>query len=246
MRVGKSRLKFQSEPFFMVRFCEACEQGVCPLCSMRDRLAWQRFDTLLWEGVTDPVVRNQIIAARGFCGRHARVLLRVAEKQAAAGGVAMIYEHLVRVLLEAVENHNAVLLPVKKSAKVLRRVAGMSPLTPNDQCIGCVAEKEAGPRDLTSLVRHLAEEATREESRQLFEKSGGLCLPHFEEAVRVARETQLIEYLRHVQVNQMTALHSDLAEFVRKLDYQVQDKSWGSERDSWRRAVEVCTGYRLE
>lgn len=239
MQTAGSKPRYQSDPFFMKEFSDACTTDGCPLCGMRDRHLWRMLDTLLWENVTDPGVRKEILAGRGFCHRHACTLLEAAECHAAALGVAIIYEHLMRQFLEELKDINFVARSVRRP-----RSKQAASLVPTRQCFACIAERETEERNISLMLQHLHQDSTRDETRGLYERSSGLCLPHFDAAMQAIRSGQLRDYLKDMQLQQLTSLHFDLCEFIRKHDYKVKDKAWGSERDSWRRAVYTCTGYR--
>ena len=235
--------RFVADPFFMKGFAEACEQRVCPLCHLRDSQTLKRLDMLLWECVTDPGVRNQIIACRGFCHRHARLLLFVAQKQGAAMGVAMIYEHLLRELLPQLQRCSPSSGLPRKRTKAIAPSSGLvSSSSPADSCYACVGERERASSDLRAFLDSLSDPRTGEEVRTLYEKSAGLCLPHYEQAIAICSDKEVKRYLTDKLTDQLESLRWELAEFIRKHDYNVREKSWGAESDSWQRVVRKCTG----
>jgi len=51
--------------------------------------------------------------------------------------------------------------------------------------------------------------------------------------------------LRSIHREKLESLHRELAEFIRKNDYRFKDEGFGTESDSWKRAVHKLTGDRF-
>ncbi len=83
----------------LVRLIELLGQPGCPICRRRHDAAFEAVDMLLWEHVNDPAVRMQIIASRGFCNEHTRLLAATELSHSGTTlGINIIYEHLGREL----------------------------------------------------------------------------------------------------------------------------------------------------
>ncbi|MGC1377415.1 MAG: DUF6062 family protein, partial [Anaerolineales bacterium] len=83
-----------------------------------------------------------------------------------------------------------------------------------------------------------------EDMTSALKKSDGLCLFHIRHALRHTRVPEKRALLLSIEQEILGKLRMELGEFVRKNDYRFAKESFGSERDSWRRAVAVVAGAR--
>jgi hypothetical protein len=74
--------------------------------------------------------------------------------------------------------------------------------------------------------------------------SEGLCLPHLKLALGHVKEERVYESLLAVQRARLEILKNDLAEFIRKNDYQAIKEGFGKEGDAWLRAIDMIAGSR--
>jgi hypothetical protein len=72
--------------------------------------------------------------------------------------------------------------------------------------------------------------------------SDGLCLPHLQLALEQVRDVSAVEKLLTIQREKLEKLKNELAEFIRKSDYQLIDQGFGPEGDAWLRAVSMIAG----
>ncbi|MFN3477648.1 MAG: DUF6062 family protein, partial [Candidatus Methylomirabilales bacterium] len=77
-----------------------------------------------------------------------------------------------------------------------------------------------------------------------FLSSSNLCLPHFRMTLEEAEDRTAVETLIEVQRARMTTLLTDLEEYLRKHDYRYAHEPYGSEKNSWIRALELFVGRR--
>jgi len=105
-----------------VKLLDALGASGCPLCRIRSDSSARYLDGLLWEGVNDLAVREDLDAARGYCPAHCRAL---ASADAVAGGgmtgPATLYAAMLRVRLP--EIRAAATATGRSAAKVLARAA---------------------------------------------------------------------------------------------------------------------------
>ncbi len=133
---------------------DALAQPGCALCSLAARTRWRYLDSLAYENVNDPGVREKLRASLGFCNRHAWYFV---ERVREVFGAAIIY----RDVLHAVQ----------------RRAAAASspdPFAPTVPCLACVAERQATDDALQTLGEALA----APDFLTAFLASDGLCSPH--------------------------------------------------------------------
>jgi hypothetical protein len=74
--------------------------------------------------------------------------------------------------------------------------------------------------------------------------SGGLCLPHLRRALDQIKNASEVAALLTVHREKLEGLRAELAEFIRKNDYQVIKEGFGKEGDAWLRAIGTVVGQR--
>ena len=79
---------------------EAFQAGGCALCRLGRRAADSYLHALIYEGVTDPGLRQQLRDARGPCHRHA---WRMANRRGSVLGTAIMYRDFVNTLTKVLE-----------------------------------------------------------------------------------------------------------------------------------------------
>jgi hypothetical protein len=218
----------------------ALEQGGCPICRVLATAVERYLDGVLWELVLDLQIRAEINRARGYCNRHAWMLVRTGS----ALGVAILMQGVVKTLLDELDSSPAeqgtgsVLRKLRRggSASTAKLEAGLAPQT---ACPACGFEETVEDRLLSSLVSHLnGAEAVGEAYRG----SDGLCLAHFCQAVARVPSQDDAAVLVAAQQAVWQRLHFELSQFIRKNDYRFRDEEFGVERDSWLRALESISG----
>ena len=79
-----------------------------------------------------------------------------------------------------------------------------------------------------------------------YTKSDGLCLPHYRKALAAVRGEGNSRCLIDAQIGIWQRLHDELGEFIRKNDSRFHGEKFGSERDSWQRALAAISGADVE
>ncbi len=79
---------------------DACAEEGCPVCTLLVRFSVRTMDHFMYERVTDPGCREELLASRGFCNWHAWMLPKIHHS---ASGTAVIHEHLLKDALGAIE-----------------------------------------------------------------------------------------------------------------------------------------------
>jgi len=206
----------------------------CPVCRGAGRAAWQHIDSILWEMVNDPGVRARLRGAHGFCREHALMALSVAREQAAALGMAIMYEDFLRHVREDAVR------AVRSRARTSRRGRGRKTtgLDPHAGCPAC----ESAARVADNYLRILAAApADREVGQAARGDQRGLCFPHLRHGLESVTSLEGAEHLLELFLHGEADLRRDLAEFVRKHDYRFRSEGLSrGEKSSWARAV-----YRL-
>jgi len=102
------------------RFIEATEGGECPICKIVEEKEGVYFEEILTELVSDAKFRERLQKSRGFCLRHFRKLLLMAEKEPDLNGIGI--SDMLRDLVEAEIQD---LVEVNKSLAEIRSKAPM-------------------------------------------------------------------------------------------------------------------------
>ena len=201
----------------------------CPACHGSNRAAWYYLDSLLWEFVNDSTVRLRLRANRGFCREHALMAISVASQQAAASGMAILYEDFLRYVVK-----DATRAAGARTAKLRRRRPKAKP-TPRTGCTVCRSATFVAENYLRILAQ--AEEGS-EPGRAIRCHGRGLCLPHLLQGFELARDPVEVERLLEVFNRAQAELQGELREFIRKQDYRFRDEGFTEgEANAWVRAV---------
>jgi hypothetical protein len=76
--------------------------------------------------------------------------------------------------------------------------------------------------------------------------SDGFCLPHLTQALEGIKDISMGETLVSIQRTKLEGLKTELAEFIRKNDYQAIKEGFGREGDAWLRSIGMVAGARNE
>jgi hypothetical protein len=210
---------------------EALQKGGCPVCRLARRAADSYLHALIYEGVTDVKVREELRNARGLCYRHG---WRLAKQRGAVLGTAIVYRDVVNTLvrsLEAQENAGAGLFG-RSQGGLSRALAAAA------ECPACRLEEDAERRTARILLRHLDDAAVAQE----YQNAGGLCLPHLE--LTLAQSSHgATTTLAAWQAAAWRKLRDELDELIRKHDYRFRHEPVSeAEATSWERSVGAIVG----
>ncbi|MEW6232233.1 MAG: DUF6062 family protein [Chloroflexota bacterium] len=242
--------------FSTYRLEEAFEEVGCPICLLVAESEDAFLEQFLWEGVNDPFLRGRLLTSLGFCRDHA---WQVVDKEARYGGtgVGIVYEHLGRQTLAALESHlkaervRLALAPTgwrRAAQRWLKRLgltrssnASFDGLEPRTPCPACQVRDEAEQRYASWLVEHLNDLRFR----QAFAESDGLCLPHLRLALALADEPAARTFLIETMSQKIGTLAHDLSEYGRKHNWQYRGEAkTENELKSWIRAVAWFVGEK--
>lgn len=241
---GFLRGKQQAEPYYR-DLEKAFGRRGCPVCQLLADSADRYLDGVLWEMVLDRVVRAEINEARGYCQQHGWLLDRVG----AALGTAILTRGIIKTLLDELASH-----PVEGRAQSarysLRRsldrkatskatAVTVAAIEPQRRCPLCTHLEDLEKHIVGTLVAHLE---GPEGLADVYRESDGLCQAHFRQALACVPSAEAGRVLAEIQESVWRRLYDELGEFIRKKDFQHKGETFGSERDSWRRALEAISG----
>jgi hypothetical protein len=229
---------------------EAMGKRACPLCVLVERIERKAVDLFLYDQVNDISRRDALRASRGLCLYHTAML---AEGRSALG-VAIVSRDVLRAMtaeLETEANRNErkedqdgqaaqpfaffASFAVKVGTKLAARVG------PQASCHMCDERPRVEAPLIGGLLRNFGDAAFA----ATFEESGGLCRVHLVNTLRAA-DTATARALAARQAAAWRRLEAELDEFIRKHDYRFQGEVLDAERDVWRRALRLTSGWYEE
>ena len=195
---------------------------------------------ILYEEVTDPHTRGRLKQSFGFCRDHAW-------QAADVGGTLLGMSIIYRGLLGQIDGALARATPSeqrrwwqKLGAPAAAEPAAPSGLASANPCPACLYLVEMEDAALVALTDALpGNERLRD---GLSRPDGGLCLPHLRRSLALARNAQAFQFLQATAHERLLALGAEMDEFIRKYDHRFRREEWGSEADSWQRAIRWIAG----
>jgi hypothetical protein len=227
---------------------EACADPGCPLCRVALRWGGRFMAAILYEEVTDPHTRGRLKDSFGFCREHA---WQASEVGGTLLGISIIYRGLLgqidRALAQAAPGPQRSWwqkLGSRGSAGAGGGPAAPAGLAPATPCPACVYLAEMEDTALVALADALG--GNERLRAGLSRPDGGLCLPHLRRALSLAQDEQAFAFLQQSARTRLAALQAEMDEFIRKYDHRFRREEWGSEADSWQRAIRWIAGGTTE
>ena len=224
---------------------EACQQIGCPVCCLVQSAVERFLSHLFYESVTDPAVRTRLRRSLGFCRTHAWLLVdaRIGD----ALGMAIIYHDLLGSLLKHLPSDTTSTSVQGSPARMLRRLPSslktlveqaLQAISPRHRCPACEQE-ESTERVAMRVLEASLDDPTFVEA---FKTSGGLCLPHLQQALEGVHSPLALEILFATSREKLAGIRLELAEIIRKNDYRFREEAFGPEGDAWKRVVAIVVG----
>jgi hypothetical protein len=231
--------KTPEKGFFFPHLLHGLEQEGCFLCAAVIADSEHSLNSLFYDGIMDEEIREDVIAANGFCNWHA---WRATYILSASAGLAILYQPLLEKL-------NTVAVRLLKTLEESREPRLFSPLHRQSArrlvdtekiCPVCEWNHTLEKHHLNDLLDFFNDSTLAPK----FEKSFGLCLPHLQMAVDKFPEHANLPHLLESERKKFAALKSELAEFDRKRSYEFAKEPKSAEQTSWQRTVELFVGKR--
>jgi hypothetical protein len=228
---------------------EACREQGCPVCRVQQRSVERYLDNQFYENVNNPKWRERLRTSLGFCHEHA--WLAVNHRLGDALGFSIIYRDLVNTILNQLEDGGSLVSGSRHGASPFRQFPEkarkmienmLSAMTPRKRCPACEQREET----TRAAVAVLTEELETPAMSDALQASDGLCLPHLRQALEHVKNVSASEKLLAIHRQKLDSLRAELAEFIRKNDYQTIKEGFGKEGDAWLRAIAMLTGSRKQ
>ena len=224
------------------KLLEACREPGCPVCRLEQQDVKRYLDRQFYENVNSPAWRDSLRASLGFCHEHA--WLAVDQRLGDALGFSIIYRDIVNAILKQLDDSSGSAVTSRRGAALLRQVPeqALSALTPRKRCPVCEHRDEMTRNTLSVLAKELP----GPEMTEALQDSEGLCLPHLRMTFEHIKDVSAHEKLLTIHRPKLEGLSAELAEFIRKNDYQAIKEGFGREGDAWLRAVRMIAGSKKE
>ncbi|MCL1796477.1 MAG: DUF6062 family protein [Clostridia bacterium] len=201
----------------------------CPICNLRRQSEDSYLAYFVGGSVMEPDERVRVNDI-GFCVDHLAKLLALQQRLPLA---LMVHTHMM-ALIDRMKPPE----PLKKH----RMPFGKRSHEPEPgRCILCDRLNETMERYVYTAV-HLWK--TDAEFRVVFERSKGLCMPHYvrllqmaEQAMSAACFKDFCGILFALQRENMRRVEKDLFGFTQKFDYRNRETPWGNSKDALERAI---------
>ena len=231
------------------KLLEACREQGCPVCRLEQQGVERYLSQKFYENVNSPAWRDSLRASFGFCHEHA--WLAVDQRLGDALGFSIIYRDILNSVLNQLNDSSGSARTSRRRASLLRQVPEharnrfeklLYALTPRKRCPVCEHRDEMTRNTLSVLVKELK----GPEMTEALQASDGLCLSHLRLTLEHVKDLSACEKLLSIHGEKLESLRAELAEFVRKSDYQAIKEGFGREGDAWLRAVRMIAGSRKE
>ena len=214
------------------------QQG-CAICAITHKRLVHYFESLNYDSVGDPGVRQHFMESGGYCNVHAWQWLDIAFVL----GTASLYKELLQDIRQQIESLTWQPNPVIDrvgSFLTGRRTERHLFLRENERCPACTWQRETEDMLANTVVDNLREP----DFRTALEHSSGFCLPHFQQVINRVKTRADFDLLRDQMLQQETLLLDQLAEIIRKHDYRYQNEPPGPEVGAATRAVAHDRGFQ--
>ncbi|MHB1005212.1 MAG: DUF6062 family protein [Chloroflexota bacterium] len=218
--------------------------GGCVICRLARRSVGRYLDTVSYESVTDPGVRERLRAARGLCHRHGQQYL---DQTRDPLGLAIINRDVVSTVLRAladIRSGQAEAEPGRLSRLWSGRgrkgdigEGRAAALAAHTECPACEVQSESEQRFAGALGEYLAQPAIH----AAYAREGQLCVPHFALALGLARDRETVALLVARETTLLEGIERELGEYVRKSDYRFRNEALGTEKDAPARSLDLLT-----
>lgn len=229
---------------------DALLQNACPLCWQMEDHTRRTIVHFLREGKGVDQVFVSLVRSFGLCQRHAWLLAQIEPKAFGDGmATATLYDWLMDHSLRTLRWDRPADLrrrwwpfvrtenPVRHSAAAL-----IEQLSPKGACHLCLQLGSYERVLAWGIQLFLSQSRGDDAFRALYQKSWGLCLPHFRMTLSEVDDALALKILVEVQRERMETISMELKEYLRKHDYRFAHEPYGPEGDAWVRVIALFTG----
>jgi hypothetical protein len=208
-------------------------QPLCSVCLFAHAALLRYVESLFYERVNDVGTRAELRKSGGFCRFHAQAISNHAD----ALGSAIILEDLIKQVVRGIEKGKFV--AETSSNPLLRLFDDRRNDVYTPVCVICLKEKE-----LEELAVHtLCQALVNVDFKERFERSSGLCIPHFRLAARHHRESPGWTIVVAAEEKALRDLTRRLDELAKSYDYRSTKDLEPDAVRSWREALNITSSW---
>ncbi|MBN1180530.1 MAG: hypothetical protein JXD18_15080 [Anaerolineae bacterium] len=226
---------------------DALQEPGCAICRLGKKVVTHYLDGLIYANANDYQVRAEVKLARGFCNLHA---WQLRDCHGAGLDMAILSADVLVEWLQALQGFTPQAPPPNlfQRLRIALGLGGGQPdaitlaetLAPQRPCLACQTRDEAESASIHELLIHLEDP----EVQAGFVQSGGLCLAHFRQTLKLVTQPAQVAAVVRRQETALLPLLEQLREFIRKHDYRFQDEMTAADGAAWIRALEAVSGRR--
>jgi hypothetical protein len=204
---------------------------------LENRFEQRYVDNYLDELVMDAGAREKIMESRGFCNYHFYKMLTSSTNPASSDGLgmALILKSVTERLFEDVtaDLHRGVESPQRSSFDLRGRFRSSSkpsylrPVSNQEDCPACDHVSEIMRIYITEFVQELKED---NEIKELFNKSQGLCIPHYVLTLHIVsrlhskKSPHTAKTIIDKQLQVLEGMRNSLSVYIERQDFRFSDK----------------------
>lgn len=225
----------------------------CPFCFIHRKLEEDAISFTLGASYMEDDIRA-LTDQLGFCSTHYKKLYEYGNRL----GLALILQTHYQSLIKDIEKHASSSLP---SANFLQKITkskanlSSSPLsetlkTRSSSCYICNRVDENMERYCKTFF-HLLN--TSDEFKLLFQKSKGLCLPHFSMLIDLAplyltddMKLFFFNESKRMLIENLARIEEDLSWFIDKYDYRNNAAPWKNAKDAIPRSIQKLASIYVQ
>jgi hypothetical protein len=223
---------------------DACRELGCPVCSMGTRTVGRYLESLFYEYVNDPGIRESLLKSQGFCREHAQLLLNT--RIASGFGASILYLHIVDAILENWSDPARAKFLALAAVRFGERISGIrqrgglsSGAVP---CLACEQRNTAEDHALDELSKSLGDEKIQ----LALNESDGLCFPHLTQLLESIQEPNRIQFLFDLTRGKLETRRSEMSELIRKNDHRFRSEEISLEEAlAWKKVMCMISGARI-
>jgi hypothetical protein len=233
---------------------ETMKEPGCPICSLERKASRKLIDVFLHENLMDYSLRDQALAAYGYCPAHTRLL---AAMELSSSGTPIGVNILYEVLNQRTSRELADLAGQQSASSFAQRLLNRlgiqwkppagSILNPAVPCPACEAARQAALNNLSALFEEI--ERGTADIIERYEASDGLCLAHLRLGLLHAAQHSpgAARYLAKRASAQLEEQAGYMKEFIRKNNWEYRSESLTPEEArAWQHSLTFYTGYPAE
>jgi len=226
---------------------DALQGTGCAICRLGEKAVTRYLAGLIYENATDYQIRADVKLARGFCTLHA---WQLRDCHGAGLDIAILSADVLAEWRNALQGF----APQAPPPNLFQRLGaalglgGGQPdavglaenLAPQRPCLACQTRDDAESASIHELLAQWEDP----EIQAGLVHSGGLCLPHFRQTLRLVTHPAQAEAVVRLQEAALSPLLEQLREFIRKHDYRFRHEMTGEDGEAWIKALEAVSGRR--